>query len=141
MIFSIMARIVLAFLAGHAHHTAPVPAPVAIVHTVTVAAPAPVSESPCSEALAYLHAHANPAFSMTCSPGAFGNGIVDETYLARGGGGAITIGDPGCFVGVENEASNSWLQQSSITYGSGALNDHRRHDASGRIVDPFGECG
>jgi hypothetical protein len=51
----------------------------------------------------------------------------------------VVISEPTCAVSYENEASNSWLDFATLT--SGARNDHSRHDASGRRVDPFGECG
>lgn len=136
MIFSLLSPILYGWAVFHA---APAPAavhaaPVAIIHTV--AAPA---VSPCAVPLAYLAAHANPAFVVSCTPGAFGAGVLDETTLYPAGGGNVVIGNTSCAIGWENEASNSWLQVSTLT--GGTWNDHARHDASGRIVDPFGECG
>jgi hypothetical protein len=112
----------------------------------TVAAKTVTAPTACDTALAYLHAHGNPTFSMRCEPGALPNGLAAVTCWKGTGlgvscltGGIVVISQPSCAISYENEASNSWLDFSTLT--SGAINGHNRHDASGRIVDPFGECG
>ena len=107
---------------------------------------APAATTPCDTALAYLHAHGNPIFEMRCAPGTLPGGLAAVTCwkaTALGvsclNGGIVVISQPSCAISYENEASNSWLNFSTLT--GGAINGRARHDASGRTVDPFGECG
>jgi hypothetical protein len=127
--------------------TAKVPAAASVpVVPKAPAAPPPAPATPCDVALAYLHAHGNPIFTMVCHPGGLPSGIAAVTcwnVTALGvscpGVGIVVISKPTCVISYENEASNSWLDFSTLT--AGAINGRSRHDGSGRTVDPFGECG
>jgi hypothetical protein len=116
--------------------------PAAVAPVTAPAAP----DSECQVALAYLHVHGNPAFQMRCEPGFLPGGLAAITCwhssafgVSCPNGGVVVISKPACAISYENEASNSWIDFSTLT--SGALNGRGRHDATGRMVDPFGECG
>jgi hypothetical protein len=105
------------------------PAPVAVTSPAPAETPPPpVDASPasgCTAALAYLSAHANPAFALECPGNAFGRQAMTCAFI----GGycpdrqVIAIAVP-CPAAYMNEAENSW-----IVYG-----------LRPGPIDPYGYC-
>lgn len=82
-------------------------------------APSPTLGYGCAAAIDYLHAHANPAFTIICPGYAYGH----QAMTCRGmpgycpGRAVIVINDP-CPAAYHNEAVNSWAGAQLDPYGS-----------------------
>jgi hypothetical protein len=123
-----------------AAHATPTTVPTTTATTATPTTTTPAStESDCAIALAYLAAHANPAYSQSCQPDPDNANAAQTNWVDGGSSGSIVIWDPACPASYENEASNSWFDFAALPSDTTSI-ALGEHDARGRTWDPYGAC-